>query len=160
MQAEAYHVFELEDSITPFGPSWSKICFILRVHLIYWLWTIQVDFWWCASYLQWLDNMLQTREADIFWIWLAKNFKFWQWTLLHCGCFYQCNECIPCQSYHNSPHYPQSNGPAEKYVQIVKSLFYRAKEEGKDHKQFDNKNSQVQSYSKPKRDITPLKLDL
>ena len=32
----------------------------------------------------------------------------------------------------NSPHYLQSNGLAEKYVQIVKSLFYKAKEEGKD----------------------------
>ena len=28
--------------------------------------------------------------------------------------------------------YPQSNGLAEKYVQIVKSLFYKAEEEGKD----------------------------
>ena len=31
-----------------------------------------------------------------------------------------------------SLHYPQSNGLAEKYVQIIKSLFYKAKEEGKD----------------------------
>ena len=30
------------------------------------------------------------------------------------------------------PHYLQSNGLAEKYVQIVKNLFYKAKEEGKD----------------------------
>ena len=31
-----------------------------------------------------------------------------------------------------SPHYPQSNGHAVKYVQIVKCLFKKAKEEGKD----------------------------
>ena len=30
------------------------------------------------------------------------------------------------------PHYPQSKGLAEKYVQIMKNLFYKAKEEGQD----------------------------
>ena len=32
----------------------------------------------------------------------------------------------------SSPHHPQSNGLAEKYVQIINNLFYKSKEEGQD----------------------------
>ena len=50
----------------------------------------------------------------------------------------------------SSPHYPQSNGLAEKFLHIVKNLFYKVKEEGTDiHKcLMIYSNTPLQSTSK------------
>ena len=52
--------------------------------------------------------------------------------MLYLSSLHQYYAVLRCQSYYQLSHYPQSNGLAAKYVQIVKSLFYKAKEEGKD----------------------------
>ena len=65
MQAEAYHVFRSGNSTTPLDQD-SEIYFILRVHLICWLWTKQAGFQRCKCYLQWLGNMLQTSASWFF----------------------------------------------------------------------------------------------
>ena len=46
--------------------------------------------------------------------------------------FYQADERLQHKPHNKFSHYPQSNGLAEKYVQIVKTLFYKAQEEGAD----------------------------
>ena len=70
----------------------------------------------------------QCKQVFSEYIW-PETLIFWQWTLLYCECFYQCNESIP-HHITRSPYYPQSNWLAEKYVQIVKSISYKAKDEG------------------------------
>ena len=76
--------------------------------------------------------MLQTSASKYFGIW-------WPETLISDNgpCYTVDAFTSVMNAYHvnhitSSPHYPQSNGLAEKYVQIVKSLFYKAKEERKD----------------------------
>ena len=45
---------------------------------------------------------------------------------------HKCNQAFSINHITSSPHYPQSSGLAEKYIQIVKCLFNKAGEEGKD----------------------------
>ena len=67
-------------------------------------------------------------QPDILWLLLARHF----------------GPCYPAESFTSMmkeyginhitsfPHYLQSNGLAEKFIQIVKNLFYKVQEEGKD----------------------------
>ena len=93
---------------------------------------MQVDFWCCTSYLKWLETCCKPLQASIFWIWLTRYFNFWQWTLLYCGCFYQCNECIPCQLYCILTPLPTIKWMCWKVCTNCESLFYKAKEEERD----------------------------
>ena len=100
MQAEAYHVFGSVDSTTPLDQAGNRFTSFQRCIL-------SID---CGLYKQIssgvqaifhnLTTCCKQVQADIFWIWLARNFNFCQWTLLYCRWFQQCNKCIPCQSYH------------------------------------------------------------
>ena len=56
----------------------------------------------------------------------------WPETLISVDAFTSVINAYHVNHITSSPHYPQSNGLVEKYVHIVKSLFYKAKEEGED----------------------------
>ena len=73
-----------------------------------------------------------TFKSYLLWGWLARHHCIRQWPMLHCWSFHQDHARIQGKPYHQFTHYPQSNGLAEKFVQTVKSLFYKAREEGAD----------------------------
>ena len=52
--------------------------------------------------------------------------------MLYIASIQKCHASVQCYHITSSSHYLQSNGLAKKHVQIVKWLFNKAKEEGKD----------------------------
>ena len=70
-------------------------------------------------------------QGGIFWIWLARNFNLWQWTLLYCRCIYQHNECIPCQSYHKVTPVPTIQWTCWKVCTDCEKLILQSNKEGK-----------------------------
>ena len=131
MQAKAYHVFRLGDSITPLAQANNR-------SLSFWVCILFVDYGLhkqVSGGAQAISNDWATSskpvQADI-------SEYGWPETLIYGnGPYYTVDAFTSVMNAYSinhitsSSHYPQSNGLAEKYVQIVKSLFHKAKEEGK-----------------------------
>ena len=113
------------------GPSWWQISFILRVHLICWLWITQASFLVVCK----LSSMTGQHVANQ-WKLIFSEYGWPETFISDNGPCYTVEVFTSVMNaYHvnhitSSPHYPQSNVLAEKYVQIIKSLFYKAKGEG------------------------------
>ena len=132
MQAEVYHVFGSGDSTTPLDQAGDR-------SLSFWGYILSVD---SGLHMQVSGGVKLSPMTGQH---VANQCKLifseygWPETLI--------SDNGPCDAveaftsvmnaYHvnhitSSSHYPQSNGLAEKYIQIVKNVFYKAREEGKD----------------------------
>ena len=132
MQAEAYHVFRSGDSTTSLVQAgnrsisfWGHILFVdcaLNKQVSSGAHVISNDRTTCCYPMQ----------ADILRILLARNCNFDIGPCYTVEAFTSVMNAYHVNHITNSLHHPQSNGLTEKCVQIVKNLFYKAKEEGKD----------------------------
>ena len=71
-------------------------------------------------------------QADILWVWWPDTMVSDNGPCYTAETFTSMIKEYGVNHITSTPHYLQSNGLAEKFVQIVKNLFYKAKEEGKD----------------------------
>ena len=132
MQAEAYHALSQEIPLHP----WTKLATDL-LHLEGASYLLIVDYtsWFlvmcklCSVTGQHVANQCKLIFFEYVW---PETLTFDNGPCYTADTFTSVMNVYHVNYITSSLYYPQSNGPAEKYVQIVKSLFYKAKEEGKD----------------------------
>ena len=131
MQATHKHVFGTRDPHTPMD----KDC---NGHFLFWWCFIPINSW-LHKQIPSHEKLTSTAQHVTGQMRLVFSEHGWPETIISVNgpcysdeTFTKLMKDYSANHIKSSPHYPQSNGLAEKYVQIVKNIFYKAQEEGTD----------------------------